>query len=114
MKFNPEEISLCKQVMEKHMKPISQGDWYYSKDLDAISFYYRINPEKKPTRHIIPLWIISDCLEFLGDKFQKLRVCSDSKFEIEFWLSSGCYYVYGKTPLEACLKAVLAVLEDKK
>lgn len=110
MKFTKEEISLCKQVREKHRKEIKYGDWSLNEGGFVKVWPYRYNCKRI---ELIPLWQIPDCLEFLKGRFRKLRVCSDDEFEVEYWLKSGCYYQYGKTPLEACLKAVLAVLEEK-
>jgi len=126
MKFTKEEISLCKQVAENYRKKIKRGDWIID-DKGEVCLIENIDKDNtmmagygKNIRYfsldyseIIPLWTISDCLEFLREKFQKLRVCSDGKFETEYWLKDGCHYEYGETPLEACLKAVLAVLGEK-
>ena len=119
-KFTKEEIGLCRQVAESYVKAIQQGDWYYSKDLDGISYYYQIRTEMKPESHIIPLWTISDCLEFLREKcLDHVLLIHDKEDKVEWFLWMDEYKETqqmgkGKTPLEACLKAVLAVLEEKR
>jgi len=127
MKFTKEEISLCKQVAEKHRKEIKKGDWAIEPDranipllvIDTQMEYITLSLNYEAThdttcKSLTPLWTISDCLEFLKKMFQRLRECSDGKFEVEYWRKNGCYYQYGETPLSACLKAVLAVLEEEK
>ena len=75
----------------------------------------------KPTKEEINLWTISDCLEFLREKCNHSVVLKHDEHDEQdgwfLWLDE--YHKtekegYGKTPLEACLKAVLAVLEEVK
>ena len=120
MKFTKEEISLCEQVAEKYRKEIKYGDWYYFKEKVHLIW---AKPEPIMDDICIPLWTISDCLEFLGEKGRDTIVieiepgwdvkCFAEKREVnkgyEHRVEGG-----GKTPLEACLKAVLAVLEEGK
>ena len=113
MKFTKEEISLCKQVLGGHKKEIEFGDWYYETDLEDIFLCEEINGQYV-FPNLIPLWTISDCLEFLKEKFHILALRADDKFECELYLKTHSCSEVGKTPLEACLKAVLAVLEEKK
>ena len=112
MKFTKEEISLCKQIAERHKKKIGYGDWYvnYDSKVRIKTFSGKGYREEES----MLLWTISDCLEFLGEKFERLRFCDDGKVEVQIWLSDGFYYHIGKTPLEACLKAVLAVIKEVK
>ncbi len=112
MDFTKEEISLCKQVAEKHRKELVYGDWFISYDggikLKAL--------HQKGHRHEenIPLWTISDCLEFLIRK-PRVRtvevVCDFKTFSVSI-RPYGTFY--GNTSLEAYLKAVLAVLDEGK
>ena len=149
--FTKEEISLCKQVVEKYRKNIVRGDWYAAemfcpvKDIKAHlkmmgNDYVEIGKKKysiglrteisimTPERQLnaiwFPLWTISDCLEFLEEKTTDWSLDKDidregrqtGKFSF-WWMPSPKYkdnYRLGKTILEACLKAVLAVLEDNK
>ena len=118
MKFTKEEISLCKQVAKKYKKEIEYGDWYLNQhDKKVFPHLYRLNlltfVKEVGNKHIIPLWTISDCLEFLREK----------KKVIELWIAGrgsnwicrikGQKWWKGKTPLEALLKAILAVLGDE-
>jgi len=74
----------------------------------------------KLTKEEISTWTISDCLEFLKKKCQDhVLLIHDEGDEKEWWLWMDEYKETqqvgsGKTPLEACLKAVLAVLEEGK
>ena len=128
-KFTKKEISLCKQLAEKHRKKIGEGDWYISESSEYKTGWSSpmlndndYEPVKMKLtgifddkdRNDVPLWTISDCLEFLREKFERLRFCDDKKLEVQIWLPDGFYYHVGKTPLEACLKAVIEVLKNEK
>lgn len=147
MKFTKEEISLCKQVAEKHRKDIEYGDWVYTYKkeitlvispigkLDWSIRNYKVLPEQEGRgfycvhenkNEYIPLWTISDCLEFLKEKGGFIVNAHDDtgdSFSIEIetapghwkgtrWLKTRKKFI-GKGLLEACLKAVLAVLEEE-
>jgi len=114
MKFTKEEISLCKQVAEKHRKKIDWGEWALFNDKIHLVIDLPVNEES------IPLWTISDCLEFLKERNYDCILYSKSgqsrwylKFNIYPLVSSMEILNGGKTPLEVCLKAVLAVLEEE-
>ena len=124
MKFTKEEISLCKQVAQMWRKPIKYGDWFLNKG----GVYAKIWPYGHNCKRIdvIPLWTISDCLEFLRDRALYLLGLNQSD-ECEFVcgfcevddmgmriIDETAKWVEGTTPLEACLKAVLAVLEEEE
>ncbi|KKL27300.1 hypothetical protein LCGC14_2386530 [marine sediment metagenome] len=121
MKFTKEEISLCKQVAEKHRKKVGWGDWGLVDD--QIHLYDVITIEKATVeKGIIPLWAISDCLDWLQEKTYEL---GDERMDL--YLRGKKWHCYpwvrcvketewheeGKTLLEALLRAVLAVLEEK-
>jgi len=76
---------------------------------------------------MLPLWTISDCLEFLREKdwyismlYEHLGKEGGYDLDIGKLIKNtrspeGTFeHVIAKTPLEACLKAVLAVLEEGK
>jgi hypothetical protein len=111
MKFNKEEISLCKQIAEKHRKEIKYGDWFLNEGGFAKVWPYRHNCERTD---VIPLWTISDCLEFLQKKEDVIELVVTGKHLRWFCRWGNRKMRSGKTPLEACLKAVLAVLEEGK
>ncbi len=125
MKFNPEEISLCKQIAEKYGKEIRYGDWHLDLwERLRLSGDTRFGEEptgKRKLNEILPLWTISDCLEWLG-KLESFRAYFIDTYGAEsrmlcvnYWDEQDKTFIRkGKTPLEACLKAVLAVLEEKK
>jgi len=120
MKFTKEEINLCKQVVKKHKKPIEFGDWYANCHNNVLLHnnidWGDLNITHK-TFGFIPLWTISDCLEFFDEK--NCRILQINKFfsRTEIYINpyqvpgSKSMNLEGKTPLEACLKAVLAVFE---
>jgi len=138
-KFTKEEISLCKQVAEKHRKDLKVGDWLLKdeeiglvQDIKIDSVFnewlitFLIESEevlgsgciRQNDPDIIPLWTISDCLEFLREK--KLRftlyACELNEYSMSIIDDKNTIIVDtigAKTPLEACLKAVLAVLEEE-
>ena len=120
--FTKEEISLCKQVAEKHRKEVEARQYFYNNYLKKIQW----SGEKSLPKlsWAIPLWTISDCLEFLRERewrsysfafnengeIRELSIVHiPFKFKVEHQI-----IVKGKTLLEACLKAVLAVLEEAK
>jgi len=117
-KFTNEEISLCKQVVEKHKKKTVRGDWYVHVGDEKNMAILHIGREFLSFKSLIPLWTTSDCLEFLMDKgyFRIDIVFLEGRYVL--WLvhenEDKRYEPDGDTILEACLKAVLAVLEDKK
>ena len=107
MKFTKEEKNLCRKIAKKHRKEIEYGDWYYTTEYPEEKYRARIYKYRwtgmadrtiNKRKEIIPLWTISDCLEFLREKFFRLRKCSDNELEVAFWLKDECYYGYGKTP----------------
>ena len=151
MNFTKEEISLCKQIAEKHKKDIKRGDWYAAemfcpvKDIkahlkmmgnDYIEIGKRkysiglrteisiMTPERQLNAIWFPLWAISDCLEFLRERgwwlYKLIEVIGGDGFWCAITNPSenlggrNRFERHGKTALEACLKAVLAVLEEGK
>lgn len=122
-KFTKEEISLCKQIAEKHKKKrLELGDWYLLKLLhekEQIRLYGNQKPWIILTKDFIPLWTISDCLEFLRKRGWAL--CNhyddlkDKNVVILFGRGeSELLEGKGKADNEACLKAVLAVIKESK
>ena len=124
MKPTKEEISLCKRVAEKHRKKIKCGDWILRNgelrlNLDGKLAWLEDGKQDiiitiTAKEEIIPLWTISDCLEFLrrSPKIQTgERVWDIIKFKA--YVSIRPFGTHkGETVLGACLKAVLAVLEE--
>ena len=144
MKFTKEEISLCKQVAEKYRKEIKYGDWYISTLVNLVCLWKSATPFNRDfvnicepqgqADKIIPLWTISDCLKFLnkrdwnavtlswrmeqvGDnpEIAYCEIIHDNFYEVEDKKALNHVMDFeAKTLLEACLKAVLAILEEKK
>ena len=121
MRYTKEEISLCKQVAEKHKKKVGRGDWYLLNNILVLSVF-PVGEEKAfysaSSGRIILLWTISDCLGFLRGKYAHVHINTHPKACECYIGQSGGQGTHdsfsGKTPLEACLKAVLAVLEEVK
>ena len=125
-KWSKEEVNLCKQVAERHRKYIGYGGWFlnaWGKVSCACGYAYPVN---RPVRREyenpkwIALWTISDCLEWLKERYDDVNMGS---IEDEWDAQVNDAYdrvhhpefledIRGKTPLEALLKAVLAVLEE--
>ena len=143
MKFTKEEISLCKQVAERYRKPIKCGDWILRDgelrlNLDGKLAWLEDGGQDiiiKITNktEIIPLWTISDCLEFLKKRGEQgweiksiVKSVAKEFYQVEIRHQSGegrfgeVYATHpspvgeGNTLLEACLKAILALLEEEK
>ena len=145
IEFNKEEISLCKQIAEKHRKDLKIGMYVWRDFCKTVQLIYRLDEEDKEIFTVIlkrrklnhlywnnleggwltPLWTISDCLEFLRERDIDLTLnyfTHVSWWQIQLWNESSTQAFYSdfnkenknKTPLEACLKAVLVVLEEGK
>ena len=122
-----EEINSCKQIEEKGVRFEPPDDWHGAYHVHHQNKTYpwaegEDKPYHKPDEFV---WLpeISDCLEFLrekrwrnysfnltesgGAKLHIIRVPFEFRIEDEI-------ITKGKTILEALLKAVLAVLEEKK
>ena len=134
MKFTDEEIRLCKLIAEKERKEIKHGDWIYHEPyknyflvVNSVIFQYQIqggkwfDKQKKESRKInTPLWTLSDAIEWLKKKGWWARIdlgIDDTRIymfheDLPFknWNKYPMYK--GKTFLEACLKAVLAILKE--
>lgn len=126
MKFTKEEISLCRQVAKKHRKDIKYGDWYWSKSYNKplLAMDYGFKIKEQEWSQVFKIWTISDCLEFLDKHTNDWSLDKDvdeegkqtGKFCL-WWMPSPKHkdsYRIGETRLEACLKAVLAVLEEEE
>ena len=131
IEFTDKEISLCKQVAEKYRKEIKKGNWVIEENRanipllvidtignDLILSLGNIAHSDTHSKNCIPLWTISDCLEFLIKKgYYRIDIVAlEGRFVL--WLvhenTDKCYEPDGDTILEACLKAVWAVLEEEK
>lgn len=125
MKFTKEETSLCKQVAERHKKTIEYGDWYFIKEHKPAVPMLWTRGDDCGYDDAIPILTISDCLEFLAERglyLLGLNQSDECEFSCGFCETDdlgmrpsveNATWVDGETPLEACLKAVLAVLEEE-
>ena len=131
MKFTTEEIALCKKIAEKHRVEAREGSYlfYINKSflvthVTGSWIYMILNGAESNISATLdsrdtwfPLWQISDCLEFLIERsFYVQLEYYGSKWQGKIY-KSDCqgypnYKQSGKTPFEACLKAVLAIVEE--
>ncbi len=115
IKFTKEEISLCKQIVERHEKPIEHGDWFIDVKIGVKPFLTL--SRRVPIDNLIPLWQIPDSLEFF-EKKDIDYIFNFKHFKLGGWSFTAEDRKYkkvrgeGKTRLASCLKAVLAVLEE--
>ncbi|MEE9612814.1 MAG: hypothetical protein V3W19_16295 [Desulfatiglandales bacterium] len=128
IEFTKEEIILSKQIAEKYKKEIECGDWILRNGKLILNLDGKLAWSDDAKQDIIitittkietiPLWTISDCLEFLRKKAWFIIYAYDamgSTFSIEIGTTGGHYpggieakkEFSGKGLLEACLKAVL-------
>ena len=137
MKFTKEEISLCKQVAEKYRKEIKCGDWILRNgelrlNLDGKLAWLEDGKQDiiitiTAKEEIIPLWTEHDCLEYLEIECipLKMQIKDDSYARLQGWrwrvswgnpnAEEGKPWggsINAPTLLEACLKAILAVLKE--
>ena len=143
IKFTKEEISLCKQVANTgERRALRFGDfWFYSEPGSEQRIHVVSGKEavvslmEQQILDCFPLWTISDCLEFLESKGWQVLGITWQEVAIKIMPftarmsdpGKGDYAVVmqspekrsarmfkGTTRLCACLKAVLAVLEEGK
>jgi len=136
MKFTKKEISLCRQVAEKERRKIELGSWIFDAKESGVGFVsdfcgvflfiLSLDGKKQrddfveDDREYFPLWTISDCLEFLREKGYRVLLDENltdvEPFEAKCYGRENrrAYYSYGDSYLEACLKAVLSMLEEEK
>ena len=121
MKFTKEEIDLCKQVAERHVKEIHYGVWVAEDKGKTIkvslwNLPIGLTERQRKEGKWTPLWTISDCLEFMREKEHSFERAEQlgGIFDVSFISGEGTKKGSGDTLREACLKAVLAVLEEVK
>jgi len=126
-KLTKTEIDSCKQVAEKYIKEVKYGEWYLLNDKPILCAYANRGFHKslEAKNKIVPLWTISDCLEFLrerGLRLLGLQQTDDDEYSCGFCETDDlgmrlneatATWRDGETPLDACLKAVLAVREEE-
>lgn len=124
-KFTSAEIKLCQDIAKYWRKEIKYGDWFiceadeYSRDYMGDGYSFKkgdilLYGEHLPKEYT-PLLTLEDCLSFFREKKYPIVIAED-KGEGTCWLpwiDGKDKEFIGKTPLEACLRAVLAVLSAK-
>ena len=120
MKSTKEEISLFKQIAEKYRKELVYGDWYIS--YDGVIRLKALHQKGHRHEECIPFWTIKNCLEWLKKRYDDVDVGSiQGKWEVQIHDAYDRVHhpefledIFGETPLEACLTAILAVVEYKQ
>ena len=122
--FTKEEISLLKQIMEKGLsfEPSDDGHGAYHVFHQDKTYPWADGEDKPYYNKEGFVWIatISDCLEFLRERGYGGRIDFEKAYTRIHIFSPKLHFVdwaaypnyKGETTLEACLKAVLAVLEE--
>ena len=124
IEFTKKEISLCKQIAEKYRKEIEYADWYwstsYNEPLLATDGGFKV---KEQEHHgVFKIWTIPDCLKFLRKEGFMVRLMEYENHSGIRRIECNCYghktkgafSTQGDKDEVACLKAVLAVLEEGK
>lgn len=122
MKFNKTEIKSCQDISKYWRKEIKYGDWWFN----GHECFIHAETQKEVSdvffteqTECTPLLTLEDCLEFLEGHSRRLFELHQVVFSKEFILkltgetSDFDINTGGKTPLEACLKAVLAILKEE-
>jgi len=117
-KFTPTEIDLCRKIAEKERRKVDIGDFFidtFYKKKEFVACHTKLFTDDFVKEFGIPLWQEHDCLEWLREKgFIHLLIHQDRN---QCLIRDGRFGKYitdksGKTPLEALLRAVLAVMEE--
>jgi len=125
-KWSKEEISLCKQVAEKYIKPMEYGDWWNDRKKETllVSIKKWIMSEDIVKEEMFPLWTISDCISWLREKGFYLSINTLG----EYWTCLAYKHIFNEkdkdigpriffqeqTLLSVLLKIILAVFEEGK
>ena len=123
--FTDEEIKNCRKIAEKgERKTVEYGDWCYSEiywpghgdrdviDPKRVGLWRSHLPADENTAHT-PLWQEHDCLEWLKDKFTVIELWRTGRKLVWMCRLNDYKWWKGETPLEALLRAVLAIIEEK-
>lgn len=113
-KFTASEIALCKKIAEYEKREIVYGDWFLLNNKLTLCAYSNDGWRKRMEENIIPLWTLSDCLAWLSQKEGVIEVWRTGITLKWICRLKNHKWRRGKTPLEACLKAILQILEGGK
>jgi len=114
-KFTDKEIRLCKMIYKK------AGDILDTTWKPSNLSWEKLAKKFKDAREM-QSWTLSDAIEWLKEKFEDVYIESiEGEWKIEIYDAyDKVHYpeffkdIRGKTPLEACLKAILAILNEDK
>lgn len=121
MELNGTEVDLINQIAKKYRKEIKHGDWYEFKGTLFLWHTKGNNVYLKKSLDCIPVWTVSDCLKFVKNNnyYYSIydQVGGGTVIDI-FILVEGSRQMqdqlHGGTLLEACLLAVLVILQDNE
>ncbi len=119
MELNGIEVDLINRIAKKYRKPLeSKGDWYEFKGK-----LYLLKSDCGPVMspECIPVWTVADCLKFVTRSHYYYSIYSQvgGAIVIEVFIllegeRSLQDQLHGGTLLEACLLAVLIILQDNE
>ncbi len=119
-KFTKAEKDLCKKIAEKKacVFLIGEGDYYLWGNGQFVKLCTGKLHDEFHEGEFIPLWQEHDCLKWLRKRCKHHVLLIHEEDEAEWWGWFDEYhetqqYDKGKTPLEALLRVVLAVMEEK-
>lgn len=130
--FTKTEVDLCKKIAEKDKRKLKCGDYMVvNGEVDLFDTKWGECPNRFPDapavyncsddmyhKDYFPLWQEHDCLEWLRQEHESILI----QYIWRGWNviiskspegRNSSYTWQGKTPLEALLHAVLAILEKK-
>lgn len=111
--MNKTEIKLCQDIAKHWRKEINEGDWFYIVNQGHALVAMDESIQKSKSDNCIPLLTLEDCLKFLNEKIGTIELWRTGRTLKWYCRHSGKWWK-GKTPLEACLRAVLAILKEEK
>ena len=134
IKFNEKEIALAKKLHDLGVRrKIRKSDWIWYKNKvwmvryvslggEYLTIIHGKNDEDERNIHrsvVVPLWQIHDCLEWLRGKGFRfiLHHYAVKEYYLGCGRDDGSNWIEGKaskTPLEALLKAMIAITKEDK
>lgn len=118
MELNGIEVDLINRIAEKYRKPVNKGGWY---EFKGKLYLLCSDANHLMSADCIPVWTVADCLKFVTRNNYYYSICSQvgggTVIDI-FILVDGSRemqdQLHGGTLLEACLLAVIIILQDNE
>lgn len=126
MQLNGIEIDLINQIAKKYRKEIKYGNWY--EHFGRLYLYKVQNAGPLISPSSIPVWTERDCLDFMkskdyyysihdqvgGGTVIDMFILTDKNLVSPVGQRSMQEQIHGGTLLEACLLAVMIILQDEE